>query len=125
MLELRFSDRRRLQRCGCNRREPGAVAAAFADADVVATVRPFDPDRASIAERFHAVALSFLQPNNDTETIAAIAGAGATALSFDLVPRIRARTVDGCPDVIRPSLPATERHFVGAENLPEVLPCCS
>jgi NAD(P) transhydrogenase subunit alpha len=41
------------------------------------------------------VAVSFLQPGQDGETINAIAERGATALSFDLVPRIsRAQSMD-------------------------------
>ena len=100
--------------------EPGAVAAAFADADVVATVRPLDPDRASTLKA-GAVALSFLQPNNDTETIAAIAGAGATALSFDLVPRIsRAQSMDALTS--QALVTGYRATLVGAENLPKFFP---
>ncbi len=72
----------------------GDVAEAFATSEVIASVRPLDPQvGATLADG--AVALSFLQPKNDTEAIAAIASAGATALSFDLVPRIsRAQSMD-------------------------------
>ena len=98
---------------------PDAVDAAFADSDVVATVRPLDPDRASKLKA-GAVALSFLQPNNDTETIAAIAGAGATALSFDLVPRIsRAQSMDALTS--QALVTGYRATLVGAEALP-VLP---
>lgn len=99
---------------------PDAVDAAFADSDVVATVRPLDPDRASKLKA-GAVALSFLQPNNDTETIAAIAGAGATALSFDLVPRIsRAQSMDALTS--QALVTGYRATLVGAEALPKFFP---
>lgn len=74
-------------------------AAGLADADVVASVRPLGAERAALVKP-GAVVLSFLQPaqpveSADAETIAAVAGQEATALSFDLVPRIsRAQSMD-------------------------------
>ncbi|MGV1003932.1 MAG: NAD(P) transhydrogenase subunit alpha [Candidatus Nanopelagicales bacterium] len=70
------------------------MAAALGVADVVATVRPL---HRRAVELLHtgAVTLSFLQPTADSATIAAAAKAGATALSFDLLPRIsRAQSMD-------------------------------
>ncbi len=96
------------------------VDAALADADVIATVRPLDPDRAAKLKA-GAVAMSFLQPANDTATIEAIAGAGATALSFDLVPRIsRAQSMDA----LTSQAPVTgyRAALVGAELLPKFFP---
>lgn len=73
---------------------PDEVAAALAAADIVATVRPLDPALAASLKP-EAITISFLQPGADTETIAAVAEAGGTALSFDLVPRIsRAQSMD-------------------------------
>lgn len=67
---------------------------ALAVADVIASVRPL-PAAAAASLRPEALALSFLQPAADVETIAAIAGAGASAMSFDLIPRIsRAQSMD-------------------------------
>jgi NAD(P) transhydrogenase subunit alpha len=84
--------------------EAGAVVLDDADeglgsADIIASVRPLGAERASRVKP-GAIALSFLQPNQpadsaDAETIAAVAAQGATALSFDLVPRIsRAQSMD-------------------------------
>lgn len=84
--------------------EAGAVVLdgsdeGLASADVVASVRPLGAERASRVKP-GAIVLSFLQPNQpedsaDAETIAAVAEQGATALSFDLVPRIsRAQSMD-------------------------------
>lgn len=70
------------------------VPTALNEADVVATVRPLDPTLAPSLKP-EAITISFLQPAADTETIAAVAEAGGSALSFDLVPRIsRAQSMD-------------------------------
>lgn len=70
------------------------VGIALGRADIVATVRPLDPELGSKL-RSGALALSFLQPAQDQEAIAAIASAGASAMSFDLIPRIsRAQSMD-------------------------------
>lgn len=99
---------------------PGDLLDAIGVADVVATVRPLDPDRAS-ALKAGAVTLSFLQPNNDTDTIAAIAQAGATALSFDLVPRIsRAQSMDALTS--QALVTGYRAALVGATRLPKFLP---
>lgn len=99
---------------------PGDAADAIAAADIVPTVRPLDPDRARMLKA-GAVALSFLQPNNDTETIAAIAGAGASALSFDLVPRIsRAQSMDALTS--QALVTGYRAALVGAVRLPKFLP---
>lgn len=71
-----------------------AVADALGAADVIASVRPLTAEQAGNLKP-GAVTLSFLQPGNDAETVAAIAARGATALSFDLIPRIsRAQSMD-------------------------------
>lgn len=96
------------------------VLDAISAADVVPTVRPLDPDRAA-ALKPGAVAVSFLQPNNDTQTIAAIAAAGATALSFDLVPRIsRAQSMDALTS--QALVTGYRAALVGATRLPKFLP---
>jgi NAD(P) transhydrogenase subunit alpha len=61
---------------------------------VVASVRPLDPAHAELLDR-GAVAVSFLQPAASQDTLAVVAARGATALSFDLLPRIsRAQSMD-------------------------------
>ncbi len=96
------------------------VAEAFAEADVVATVRPLDPARAETLKA-GAVALSFLQPNTDVDTVAAVAKAGATALSFDLVPRIsRAQSMDALTS--QALVTGYRATLVGAEALPKFFP---
>lgn len=70
------------------------AASGLDGADVVATVRPLDPAYADLLAA-GAVTVSFLQPAADAETVAVVAERGATALSFDLLPRIsRAQSMD-------------------------------
>ncbi len=96
------------------------VAGALASADVIATVRPLDPDRAKTLKP-GAVALSFLQPNNDAAMVAAIAQAGATALSFDLVPRIsRAQSMDALTS--QALVTGYRSTLVAAQALPKFFP---
>ncbi len=96
------------------------VDAALGDADVIATVRPLDPDRANKLKA-GAVAVSFLQPNADGPTIEAIAGRGATALSFDLVPRIsRAQSMDALTS--QALVTGYRSALIAAENLPKFFP---
>ncbi|MCB0916294.1 MAG: NAD(P) transhydrogenase subunit alpha, partial [Actinobacteria bacterium] len=72
---------------------PNAIE-GITGAEVVASVRPLDPAYAEVLEP-GAVAVSFLQPGADADTVAAVAERGATALSFDLLPRIsRAQSMD-------------------------------
>jgi len=96
------------------------VDAQLAIADIVPTVRPLDPDHASKLKA-GAVALSFLQPANDTENINAIAAAGASALSFDLVPRIsRAQSMDALTS--QALVTGYRAALVGADRLPKFFP---
>ncbi|MGB2969932.1 MAG: NAD(P) transhydrogenase subunit alpha, partial [Candidatus Nanopelagicales bacterium] len=99
---------------------PEDVDDALADADVIATVRPLDPERGAKLKS-GAVAMSFLQPANDTAAIEAIASAGATALSFDLVPRIsRAQSMDALTS--QALVTGYRAALVGAELLPKFFP---
>ena len=108
-------------------REAGAQVIAEGDVDravqvtdVIASVRPLDPAHAAKLKE-GAVALSFLQPNNDTETIEAIAGAKASALSFDLVPRIsRAQSMDALTS--QALVTGYRATLVGAQLLPKFFP---
>jgi NAD(P) transhydrogenase subunit alpha len=96
------------------------VDAAFAAADVVASVRPLDPARGR-SLKSGAVALSFLAPTNDGDAIRAIAEAEATALSFDLVPRIsRAQSMDALTS--QALVTGYRGAIVGADRLPRFFP---
>jgi NAD(P) transhydrogenase subunit alpha len=98
----------------------GEVDAALASADVVPTVRPLDPDRGAKLKA-GAVALSLLQPANDGPSIEAIAASGATALSFDLVPRIsRAQSMDALTS--QALVTGYRSALIGAERLPKFFP---
>ena len=71
-----------------------SVSGEFTNADVVASVRPLNPDIAKTLKK-GAITVSFLSPTNDLETIKALSAAGTTSLSFELVPRIsRAQSMD-------------------------------
>ena len=64
------------------------------DADVVLSVQPLTSQQASGLKK-GAVTISFLSPTTSIENIEALAKAGATAFSMELVPRIsRAQSMD-------------------------------
>ena len=70
------------------------VLEAMSHADVMASVRPLQAELAGLLAK-DAVTISFLSPAQDLETITAVADREATALSFDLLPRIsRAQSMD-------------------------------
>lgn len=95
-------------------------AAAMQRSDVVVSVRPLDPADAALLMP-GAVTLSFLQPATDADTVAALADAGASALSFELIPRIsRAQSMDA---LTSQALVAGYRAgLVAAEHLPKFFP---
>lgn len=96
------------------------VSAALGTADVVATVRPLDIERANLLKA-GAITLSFLQPNGDAEAVSAIASRGATALSFDLVPRIsRAQSMDALTS--QALVTGYRSALVAADRLPKFFP---
>lgn len=93
---------------------------AFAAADVVATVRPLDYGRAKRLRK-GAVALSFLSPAIDLDTVRGLHDAGATGLSFDLVPRIsRAQSMDALTSQALVS--GYRAALVAADRLPKFFP---
>ena len=100
--------------------DEAALTDQIAGADVVASVRPLDYGRASRLRR-GGVSISFLSPAQDTETIKALRDAGATGLSFDLLPRIsRAQSMDA---LTSQALVAGYRAaLVGADRLPSFFP---
>ena len=105
-------------------REAGAeivtdLDAALAAADVVATVRPLDPTHAAKLKR-GAVSVSFLGAN-DSDTIRALQSAGASALSFDYLPRIsRAQSMDALTS--QALVTGYRAALVGAQEQPKFFP---
>jgi NAD(P) transhydrogenase subunit alpha len=66
----------------------------ISDADVVASVTALTPDQMKSLKK-GALTISFLSPTTSIDSIEAAAGAGVTALSLELVPRIsRAQSMD-------------------------------
>ncbi|MBM3688161.1 MAG: NAD(P) transhydrogenase subunit alpha [Actinobacteria bacterium] len=93
---------------------------ALAAADVVASVRPLDYGRAKRL-RPRAVAVSFLSPAIDLDTIRGLHDAGATGLSFDLVPRIsRAQSMDALTS--QSLVTGYRAALVAADRLPKFFP---
>jgi proton-translocating NAD(P)+ transhydrogenase subunit alpha len=96
------------------------VAPALGVTDVVTTVRPLHP-RAVDLLKPGAITLSFLQPVADLQTVAAAARAEATALSFDLIPRIsRAQAMDALTS--QAMVAGYRAVLVAAERLPRFFP---
>lgn len=96
------------------------VARAFGVTDVVTTVRPLHPKAVALLKP-GAIMLSFLQPVADLATVTAAAEAGATALSFDLVPRIsRAQSMDALTSQALVS--GYRAALVAADRLPKFFP---
>lgn len=100
--------------------EHDRAAAALTSADVVATVRPLDYPYASRL-REGTVAVSFLSPAHDLETIRGLRDAKATGLSFDLVPRIsRAQSMDALSS--QALVAGYRAALVAADRLPSFFP---
>ncbi|MEI6622701.1 MAG: Re/Si-specific NAD(P)(+) transhydrogenase subunit alpha [Actinomycetes bacterium] len=107
-------------KAGANVIATADVPNVLAEADVIATVRPMDPPAAATLKD-GAVVLSFLQPRVDTDYIAAIAKSKATALSFDLVPRIsRAQSMDALSS--QALVTGYRCTLIAADLLPKFLP---
>ena len=115
-----FADDAAYTEAGAQVFDEAALTEQIAGADVVASVRPLDYLRASRLRR-GGVSISFLSPAQDTETIKALRDAGATGLSFDLLPRIsRAQSMDA---LTSQALVAGYRAaLVGADRLPSFFP---
>ena len=88
--------------------------------DVIVSVRPLDPS--GIAHlKPGAITLSFLSPTEDREVITALAERGATAFSFDLVPRIsRAQSMDALTSQALCS--GYRGAIIAADRLPKFFP---
>jgi len=98
----------------------GELPAALGQASVVASVRPLQADMAAKLGK-GTVAVSFLSPATDADTVAAVAKAGATALSFDLLPRIsRAQSMDALTS--QALVTGYRAALVAADRLPTFFP---
>ena len=100
--------------------DAGALSAELGSADIVASVRPLDVSAISSLKR-GGITISFLSPGNDTDTIRALSDAGATALSFDVLPRIsRAQSMDALSS--QALVAGYRAALMGAEHLPKFFP---
>ncbi|CAB4964908.1 MAG: NAD(P)(+) transhydrogenase (Re/Si-specific) subunit alpha [Actinobacteria bacterium] len=100
--------------------EAAHVGGAFADADAIASVRPLDYQHAS-RMKAEAVSISFLSPAADVETVRGLRDAGATGLSFDLLPRIsRAQSMDALTS--QALVTGYRAAVVAADHLPRFFP---
>ena len=90
------------------------------DADVVLSVQPLTSQQASGLKK-GAVTISFLSPTTSIENIDALAKAGATAFSMELVPRIsRAQSMDALTS--QALCAGYKAALIGAELSPRFFP---
>ena len=90
------------------------------DADVVLSVQPLTSQQASGLKK-GAVTISFLSPTTSVENIEALAKAGATAFSMELVPRIsRAQSMDALTS--QALCAGYKAALIGAELSPRFFP---
>lgn len=95
-------------------------AKVIADADIVLSVQPLTPDQAMQLKK-GAVTISFLSPTTSNENIEALAKAGATAFSMELVPRIsRAQSMDALTS--QALCAGYKAALIGAELSPRFFP---
>jgi NAD(P) transhydrogenase subunit alpha len=89
-------------------------------ADVILSVQPLTPAQAGQLKN-GAVTISFLSPTNSIENIDALAKAGATAFSMELVPRIsRAQSMDALTS--QALCAGYKAALIGAELSPRFFP---
>ena len=90
------------------------------DADVIASVQPLTPDQMKSLKK-GAITISFLSPTTAVDSIEAAAGAGVTAISLELVPRIsRAQSMDALTS--QALCAGYKAALVGAELSPRFFP---
>lgn len=90
------------------------------DADVVLSVQPLTPNQAESLKK-GAVTISFLSPTTAAENIEALAKAGATSFSMELVPRIsRAQSMDALTS--QALCAGYKAALIGAELSPRFFP---
>ena len=101
----------------------GAVIASrrdvFAGADIVLQVRSTPPDTAIL--RRGQVIIGFADPLGSPDAIRALAGAGVTALSMELMPRItRAQSMDALSSMA--TIAGYKAVLLAADHLPRMFP---
>lgn len=90
------------------------------DADVILSVQPLTPAQTA-ALKTGAVTISFLSPTTSIENIDALAKAGATSFSMELVPRIsRAQSMDALTS--QALCAGYKAALIGAELSPRFFP---
>ena len=90
------------------------------DADIVLSVQPLTPQQCANLKN-GAVTISFLSPTTSAENIDALAKAGATSFSMELVPRIsRAQSMDALTS--QALCAGYKAALVGAELSPRFFP---
>lgn len=98
----------------------GSLGAELGSADIVASVRALEPAHIAQLKR-GGITISFLSPGNDTDSVRALRDAGATALSFDVLPRIsRAQSMDALSS--QALVAGYRAALMGAEYLPKFFP---
>ena len=98
----------------------GDVDRLLGEADVVASVRPLDPERVRRLRK-GSLALSFLQPGTDVEVLRVGRESGVTLMSFDLIPRIsRAQSMDALSS--QSLVTGYRAALVEADRLPSFFP---
>lgn len=96
------------------------AAEVLTDADVVLSVQPLTPKQAATLKS-GAVTISFLSPTTSIENIEALAKAGATAFSMELIPRIsRAQSMDALTS--QALCAGYKAALIGAELSPRFFP---
>ena len=96
------------------------AAEVIKDADVVLSVQPLTSQQASGLKK-GAVTISFLSPTTSIENIDALAKAGATSFSMELVPRIsRAQSMDALTS--QALCAGYKAALIGAELSPRFFP---
>ncbi|MGH8995299.1 MAG: NAD(P) transhydrogenase subunit alpha, partial [Acidimicrobiales bacterium] len=94
--------------------------AALSGAEVVLSVNPLDPAQAGLADS-GAMVLSFLQPAQHVDALKVLAGKGASAFSFDFVPRIsRAQSMDALSS--QATVSGYRAGLLAAEHLAKFFP---
>ena len=90
------------------------------DADVVLSVQPLTPGQSASLKK-GSVTISFLSPTTSVENIEALAKAGATSFSMELVPRIsRAQSMDALTS--QALCAGYKAALIGAELSPRFFP---
>lgn len=118
--DLAFATDADYQSAGAHIIPTSDIHMALEAVDVVASVRPLEYTTARRVKA-GAICLSFLSPAIDTDVVRATRDAGATAMSFDLVPRIsRAQSMDALTS--QALVTGYRAALIAADRLPKFFP---